>query len=140
MNTGLLDKISNIFGLVEEVDMGEEDVARPSSRRELSVHSHAQLRFAVYRPSQFDDVQVYADCLRGKTAVVINFQGVGADMRQRILDFLDGVIFVTGGERQTVASDAVLYVPANVAVSKELRSYNIPSYIKRDENGANAKL
>lgn len=136
MGTGLLEKISNIFGLVEEVEIGEKEVTRPLSRRELSVHSHAQLRFAIYRPTQFDDVQVYADCLRSKTAVVINFQGVSGDIRQRILDFLDGVIFVTGGERQTVASDAVLYVPANVTVNKELRSYNIPSYIKRGENGA----
>lgn len=134
MGIGLLERISNIFGLVEEVEINEEQPARPLSRRELAVHSHAQLRFAIYRPTQFDDVQVYADCLRSKMAVVINFQGVPGDIRQRIIDFMDGVIFVTGGERQAVASEAVLYVPANVSVSKEFRSYTIPAYIKRGEN------
>lgn len=129
MGVGLIGKVSDLFGLVEEVEV-EDQVPATRSRRDLSVHRQAQLHFSVYEPTKFDDVQLYADCIRNKTAIMLNFTCQDLDLKQRILDFMDGVVFVSGGERQAVSGEAILYTPDNVSVTKELCSHMIPSYMK----------
>ena len=62
-------------------------------------------------PHSFDDVQVIADHVIAGRAVVINLQGVPAELSRRIVDFASGVCYGLGGSMEQVASQMYRVIP-----------------------------
>lgn len=128
---GLIDKLTNFLMPVEEAPPTQEMPAIPDRKTQLRVHTPAALKVYIASPGSFDDVRLCADYLKANVAVLINYENADEDTQQRISDFLNGVSFVINGTSQQVSETVVLYVPANVDVSKELYAYSLPTYIKK---------
>lgn len=131
MASGLIDKLTNFLMPVEE-EMQPVEAPQPGERRaQFKVHSPAALKVFIASPENFDDVKLCADYLKAHVAVMINFENTDAVIRQRVSDFLDGLLVVTGGDSQRVSGAVVMYVPVNVDINKEMYAYSLPTYGKR---------
>ncbi|SMC75724.1 cell division protein SepF [Sporomusa malonica] len=142
MALGLIDKITNFLIPVDEevtapdkaeLPAAKEAAAQDNERRpKLKVHSQSagNLKVIVDLPTDFDDVQAYADYLRNSVAVVVNYQQVDIATQQRMSDFLNGVCYVLGGSVQLISEQVVLYAYANIEVDKKIFSYSVPTYVR----------
>lgn len=65
-------------------------------------------------PRNFDQVTSVADDIKGKRAVLINYDKVDLEEQRRICDFVNGVCYVTNGDARRISNNIVLYVPDGV--------------------------
>ena len=86
------------------------------SRPQLTVHTTKvqELMIKLYMPTNFDQVTNVADDLKGKRAVILNYEKVDLAEQRRICDFVNGVCYVTNGDARRISNNIVLYVPDGV--------------------------
>ena len=72
-------------------------------------------------PTSFDDVQPMADRFMAKQPVIVNLQGVDADLSRRIIDFASGVCYGGIGQMERITHQVYLMTPSDVEVSEEDR-------------------
>lgn len=115
---------------VEEVDEeGIETVAANGSavvvdaartRHALRLQTVRNERVAIrLNARKFEDAQRAADGLKEGEHQIVNVEQASPQMRERIVDFLNGVCYAVEGTVERVADKVYLYVPANVMVDVE---------------------
>lgn len=147
MALGLLNKLTNYLMPMDED--GEHAATEPqpaTSHRllhqerdkkgkvvNLRVHSNdgVPLKVMVLEPKAYDDVLISADCLKANMAVVLHFQSVDVPTQHSIIDFMNGVCYVTGGEVMRISPEVLFYTPAYVGIEKELYSYTVPDCLRK---------
>ena len=72
-------------------------------------------------PKSFSDAQEMADRFLADQPVIINLQGVDAELSRRIIDFASGVCYGLGGSMEKVATQVYLMTPHDVEVSDDDR-------------------
>ena len=72
-------------------------------------------------PTSFDDVQPMADRFMAKQPVIVNLQGVDADLSRRIIDFASGICYGGVGQMERITHQVYLMTPSDVEVSEEDR-------------------
>ena len=72
-------------------------------------------------PKSFADAQEMADRFLADQPVIINLQGVEAELSRRIIDFSSGICYGLGGAMEKVASQVYLLTPHDVEVSADDR-------------------
>ncbi|MDD4601521.1 Cell division protein SepF [bioreactor metagenome] len=132
MTIGLIDKLTNFIMPVEEsLDLPDN---QSSGRKKpgLRVHSNnsSDMKMVVVLPLKYEDVTGYADYLKAGIAIVVNFSHVDSYIQQSMIDFLSGVCYVVSGSSERISERILIYVPASVAINKELYAYSIPTYVK----------
>ena len=70
-------------------------------------------------PDGFDDVSTIADYLLDGCTVLLNLEAVEKSEMLRMLDFLNGVTYTTGGEINLVSQNTYVITPNDVDVSEE---------------------
>ena len=70
-------------------------------------------------PERFSDVASIADYLLDGCTVVLNMEAMESKEALRMLDFLNGVTYTTGGDIKPVAQSTYIITPHNVDVSDE---------------------
>ena len=70
-------------------------------------------------PEEFGDVSSIADHLLAGCTVVLNLEKLERDTIIRMLDFLNGVTYSTGGEIKNVSKSTFIITPHNVDVSDD---------------------
>ena len=140
MAASIFDKIVNFVGLSpeeeEQQQVVELDPATPERRRGLfKVHTNNDLssKVAVFHPTTFEEVQKLADALKSRDAVIVNLEGVDDFLTRRIIDFLNGVTYVLGGETQKIGHAVMIFAPPNFDISKDL-GYTMPQTYSRKRN------
>ena len=92
-----------------------QQTARPQFTVHTGKAAQAQsLMIKLYTPRNFDQVTEVADDIKGKRAVIINYDKVDLSEQRRICDFVNGVCYVTNGDARRISSNIVLYVPDGV--------------------------
>ena len=72
----------------------------------------------------FDDAVEIGDRFLAAQPVVIDFQGVDAELSRRLMDFASGVCYASGGSMKKVGTQVYLMTPNDVEVSGEdLKGY-----------------
>jgi cell division inhibitor SepF len=77
------------------------------------------MKLVVYIPASPEDARKAADAVKIGTGVVLNGEYLEETARRRVIDFLDGAVYVIGGESQRISDTVQLYTPAGVDVSNE---------------------
>ncbi len=72
-------------------------------------------------PKSFQDAQEMADRFLADQPVIINLQGVDAELSRRIIDFASGICYGSGGSMEKVASQVYLLTPHDVEISADDR-------------------
>ena len=73
-------------------------------------------------PKSFNDAQDVADKFKDQIPVIVNLQGIDADLSKRLIDFASGLTYALDGGMQRIADKVFLLTPRNVEVSAEERA------------------
>jgi cell division inhibitor SepF len=122
----VMDKFLGFMGLADDDELtedlqGEEELPEEYSRRKkapvVSIHQQKQVKVMVMEPRVYEDVQVIADHLKNRRAVVINLESADKELSRRVVDFVSGCIYALNGSLQKVGAGIYLFVPSNVDIS-----------------------
>jgi cell division inhibitor SepF len=134
MAASIFDRIVNFVGLSPEEEETETTAEAPSPERRrgnFSVHTNtASSKVVVFNPTAFDEVQKFAEALKNRDAVIVNFENTDDILSRRIIDFLSGVTYVIGGDTQKVGQSVMIFAPPNFDISKDL-AYATPNLYSR---------
>ena len=97
----------------EETEIQETDYRGPVLRKPGS------LNILVRSPKSFSDVREYADSLLNGSAIMVSFDQVSPEVKNRIFDYLNGVSYIANATVKKVNDDLLMYSPAQVSVEKE---------------------
>jgi len=137
---GWFDRLLSLIGFEVETADGDEIAAAdeppdepPRQRRRtrssgpaasvvaLPHKGEAGAQVVLFRPRNFNDVQVIADHLKQRRAVLVNLEGAERDLAHRITNFLSGTIYALNGEMHAVTPAVLFFAPGGVNVSVEGR-------------------
>lgn len=79
----------------------------------------ANIELKLAHPESFDDVADIADYLLDGCTVLLNLEAVESTQVLRMLDFLNGVTYTTGGDIRLVSQNTYIITPHDVDVSEE---------------------
>ena len=106
----------------QEEDEEEEKPRLFQSRKTVTpVRKSSGLELALVKPNKFDDSKEIVDDLLGGKAVVLNMEGIGTDVAQRIIDFTSGATYSMNGKLQKIANYIFIITPENVNLSGEFQ-------------------
>lgn len=136
-----LDRVLRFMGIEEEVAASNEIVAEqgipplpqhpsaeeqanPPRRKTRLTESgggkhNSRDRMIVLDPRRFDDVQAIADHLLDNEPVVLTMDKLDQETARRIMDFLGGTTYATGGHIQRLGEQMFLLAPGNVEVDSQ---------------------
>jgi cell division inhibitor SepF len=120
---GRRDEFDDIFG--DEYDDGRRTtVLRPvaTAPRGRAGNGGGDVRVHLVAPKNFNDAQDVADKFKDAIPVILNLQGVDADLSKRLIDFASGLTYALDGGMQRVADKTFMLTPQNVEVSAEERA------------------
>jgi cell division inhibitor SepF len=93
--------------------------ASERAARPLAIVRPSRLEFSRVAPQDFDDAKQIAGRLRADGPVIIDLQGCGRDLSERLIDFCSGLTYALGGSLEYIGEQVVLLVPHNVELSSE---------------------
>ena len=76
-----------------------------------------KMELRVIRPKTYDDSKEICDTLSGGMPVILNLEGLNADLAQRILDFTSGSVYAMDGNLQKVTNYIFVITPSSVDIS-----------------------
>jgi cell division inhibitor SepF len=122
---GVLDRVK---GWLFEEGEGQEtistavpqSIAKQKKASLLSLHSSHGEEIHVRRPRSRDEAPSCADCLRARSAVIVNLKDLDEQAAKRVFDFLAGVVYAIEGQMETVGDDIFLLTPRDVDIATDL--------------------
>lgn len=108
------------FKTVTEDENVEETPALPTPEEEKPAPERGEgsVELKVIRPEAYDEVSNVADSLLAGCTVVLNLEALERPTMIRMLDFLNGVTYCTGGEIKKVAPATFIITPhSNIDIS-----------------------
>ena len=104
----------------EQMTVSRNDEPMQASQQGTSIKaSDSNIELKVAHPESFEDVADIADYLLDGCTVVLNMEAMDPKASLRMLDFLNGVTYTTGGDIKPVAQSTYIITPNNVDVSDE---------------------
>lgn len=73
----------------------------------------------VVNPKSFKDAEKIGDHLKAQRPVVMNMEKTDADEAQRIVDFVQGIMYALDGRIDRISESIYLCAPNNMSVSRE---------------------
>lgn len=140
----LLDKFKDQFVDRDDEDMEEEDLgeettpvnpAQPVPPRPAAVRGIGRsavprqaakpYTMVVVSPKSYSDAEKIGDHLKAMRPVVMNMEKTDADEAQRIVDFVQGIMYALDGRIDQISESIYLCAPNNMSVSRE----NFAAYV-----------
>ena len=98
-----------------------ERKAEDRRNKVVNIHATTQLKVVLVKPSKYDeDATAIADHLLEKRTVVVNMENTDPDTARRLLDFVSGVAYATGGKVKRVAAKTYIATPYSVDLMGDL--------------------
>lgn len=112
------------FDSDEEEDLREEQadqfdqavVPNRRPRQVVDLSKRQQLRVVVIQPRSFDDVPSVVEHIKAKRPIILNLDVCEQKSRQRVLDFMSGATYGSGGRMQKVSEWIFLSAPSSVQI------------------------
>lgn len=126
---GIGEKIKGLITIEEdddedqlELSQGEADRVSPyeSGRMEGSSAITASTNIVLFEPRNFDEAEEIGVHIKNKRACCINLHRMPSQYRQRIIDFLSGVVFGLDGSIKKVGENVILCSPKNLQVGGDI--------------------
>ena len=80
--------------------------------------SEGNIELKVVRPESIDEIFTIADYLMDGCTVVLNLELITGDVVTRMLDFLNGVTYTTGGDVKNVSQGTYIITPNGIELNK----------------------
>ncbi|MEE0858407.1 MAG: cell division protein SepF [Acutalibacteraceae bacterium] len=101
-----------------EYNSNEYDEEYSNQSKVLNINAKARLKVIFFKPESFNsDAVNIADHLMKSYTVLLNFEETPRDESKRIVDFLSGSAYVSGGKVQRIARNIFIITPNNVELT-----------------------
>lgn len=128
MFEGLKKRLAQAAGEEEEITFKnfDEEKTAPAIPEEPEATAPAQsssieggnIELKVVRPESMDEIFTIADYLLDGCTVVLNLEVLDGDTIMRMLDFLNGVTYTTGGDVKNVSPGTYIITPSGININR----------------------
>ncbi len=125
---GLGERLKDLIMTEEEEDQieltrEEAEGVSPYEKEILKGSSAitADTNIVLFEPRNFDEAEEIGFHIKNKKACCVNLHRMPSEYRQRIIDFLSGVIFGVDGSIKKLGDNVYLCSPKNLQVGGEIR-------------------
>ena len=94
----------------------------PKAIKSAAGSTDSNIELKVVHPESFSEVSDIADYLLDGCTVILNLELFDPSSTMRMLDFLNGVTYSTGGDIKQVAQGTYIITPRNVEVSEAVKN------------------
>lgn len=124
---GFTDKIKDF--IAPEVDDGELELTKEEAsaisayetpRNEGVSDITSKTNIVLFEPRNFDEAEEIGRHIKFKRACCINLHRMPTEYRQRVIDFLSGVVFGVDGTIKKIGENVILCSPNNLKVGGEI--------------------
>lgn len=119
---GLGDTIKNFIAPEDEdeeqleLTKEEAEAVSPYERNGGSSSITSDTNIVLFEPRNFDEAQEIGHHIKSKRACCINLHRIPSEYRQRIIDFLSGVVYGVDGSIKRIGENVILCSPKNLQV------------------------
>ncbi len=128
---GLGDKIKEFIAPIDEEDeleLTEEEAESLSQYEKPQVQGATKIsrdtNIVLFEPRTFEECEEIGHHIKLKRACCINLQRLPGEYRQRLIDFLSGVIYGVDGSIKKVGDNVILCSPKNLQVGGDISLAN----------------
>lgn len=124
---GLFDKIGDFIAPEEEnteIELTQEEAKtigtyeKPQNEGASNIPSNTNI--VLFEPRNFDEAEEIGHHIKLKRACCVNLHRMPNDYRQRVIDFLSGVIYGVDGSIKKIGENVILCSPKNLQVGGEI--------------------
>ena len=119
---GFKDRIMNFVAPEEEetesIQQEEKEPVSPYENAGTAIS--AETNIALFEPRNFEEAEEIGHHIKNRRACLVNLHRMPSEYRQRIIDFLSGVIFGVDGSIKKVADNTILCSPKNLQVGGQI--------------------
>jgi cell division inhibitor SepF len=101
----------------ESAPVSNEASEREDSTSNSSIEGN-NIELKVVRPESINEAIAVADYLIAGCTVVLNLEALDEDIIERMLDFLNGVSYVIGGDIKNVSPGTFIITPSGININK----------------------
>ena len=101
----------------EAIPTASEKPEREETPSNSSIEGN-NIELKVVRPESINEAIAVADYLIAGCTVVLNLEALDEDIIERMLDFLNGVSYVIGGEIKNVSPGTFIITPSGININK----------------------
>ncbi len=121
------EKIRDFIAPAEEeteLELTEEEASvlstyeQPKDATVSKINSSANI--VLFEPRNFDEAEEIGRHIKNKRACCINLHKMPLEYRQRIIDFLSGVVYGVDGSIKKVGENVILCSPKNLGVAGDI--------------------
>lgn len=123
----ITEKIKNFIAPVEEeeqLELSQEEATALSQYEKPQVEGASKIatnaNIVLFEPRNFDEAEEIGHHLKLKRACAVNLHRMPIEYRQRIIDFLSGVIFGVDGSIKKIGENVILCAPSSMPVGGEI--------------------
>lgn len=121
---GFGDSIRNFIAPVEEDEQLEltQEEAKNVSPYEVNGNNNitADTNIVLFEPRTFAEAEEIGHHIKNKRACCVNLHRMPSEYRQRIIDFLSGVVYGVDGSIKKIAENTILCSPKNLQVGGDI--------------------
>ena len=120
---GIADKIRDFVAPEDEEDeleLTQEEAETVSPYEESRTSIKSDTNIALFEPRNFDEAEEIGYHIKSKRACCINLHRMPSEYRQRIIDFLSGVVYGVDGSIKKIGENVILCSPKNLQVGGEI--------------------
>lgn len=105
-----------------ELTKEEAEAVSPYEKSTLSGSSNitANTNIVLFEPRNFDEAEEIGHHIKSKRACCVNLHRMPSEYRQRIIDFLSGVVYGVDGSIKKIGENVILCSPKNLQVSGDI--------------------
>ena len=119
---GLADKFKDFIAPEDEEEeqleltAEEAEAVSPYEKGTLKGTITANTNIVLFEPRNFDEAEEIGHHIKNKRACCVNLHRMPSEYRQRIIDFLSGVVYGVDGSIKKVGENVILCSPKNLQV------------------------
>lgn len=120
---GFGDKIKNFIAPEdeeEELELTKEEAEAVSQYEQPRTAITSDTNIVLFEPRNFDEAEEIGHHIKSKRACCINLHRMPSEYRQRIIDFLSGVVYGVDGSIKKIGENVILCSPKNLQVGGEI--------------------
>lgn len=122
---GLGDKLRDFIAPEEEeeLELTNEEASSLSDYETSHINSDnitENTSIALFEPRNFDEAEEIGMHIKKHRACCVNLHRMPGEYRQRIIDFLSGVVYGVDGSIKKIGDNVILCSPANLKVGGDI--------------------
>ena len=104
----------------EELELTKEEAEAVSPYEQSRASITSDTNIVLFEPRNFDEAEEIGHHIKSKRACCINLHRMPSEYRQRIIDFLSGVVYGVDGSIKRIGENVILCSPKNLQVGGEI--------------------